>query len=52
MNKLINQLEQYLRETLGITVTPHLWEKNSELPQDLRERYGFYKMEILESNVY
>jgi DNA-binding MarR family transcriptional regulator len=47
VNKLIDQLAQYLRETLGITVTPHPWEKNSELPQFLRERYRFYKMEIL-----
>jgi len=47
MKKIIHQLEQYLRETLGITVTPHPWEKSSGLPQYLRERYRFLKMDVL-----
>jgi len=47
MKKIIYQLEQYLRETLGITVTPHPWEKSSGLPQYLRERYRFLKTDVL-----
>ncbi len=47
MKKIIHQLEQYLRETLGITVAPHPWEKGSGLPQYLRERYRFFKMDVL-----
>ena len=39
MKKIIHQLEQYLLETIGVTVTPHPWENNSGLPQYLRERY-------------
>ena len=47
MKKLIYQLEQYLREALGITVAPHPWEKSRGLPQYLHERYRFHKMDIL-----
>ena len=47
MKKLIRQLEQYLRETIGIMVTPHLWDKSNGLPQYLRERYRFFTMDIL-----
>ena len=47
MKKLIHQLEQYLRETLGTPVAPHPWEKSSRLPQYLRERYRFFKMDVL-----
>ncbi len=47
MKKLIYQLEQYLRETLGITAAPHPWEISSGLPQYLRERYHFLKIDIL-----
>lgn len=47
MKKIIAQLEQYLREALGITVTPHPWEKSSGLPQYLREYYSFFKMDVL-----
>lgn len=49
MNKIIYKLEQYLRETLGITVTPKPWEKCSGLPQYLRDRYRFFKMDILKN---
>lgn len=47
MKKIISQLEQYFRETMGITVTPHPWEKSSGLPQYLREHYRFIKIDIL-----
>jgi len=48
MKKLIHQLEQYLRETLGIVITPNPWEKGSGLPQYLRDRYRFFKIDVLE----
>lgn len=47
MKKLIYRLEQYLRDTLGTPVAPHPWEKSSRLPQYLRERYRFFKMDVL-----
>lgn len=47
MKKLIHQLEQYLRETIGIPGAPHPWEKSSGLPQYLRERYRFFRMNVL-----
>ena len=47
MKKLIHQLEHYVRETLGTPVAPHSWEKGSELPQYLRERYRFFQMDVL-----
>jgi len=33
MKKLIHQLEQHLRETLGIPVVAHPWAESSGLPQ-------------------
>lgn len=47
MKKLIYQLEQYLRETLGIAATSYPWENDSGLPQYLRDRYRFLKIDIL-----
>ena len=47
MKKITRQLEQYFRETLGITVSLHPWEKKSGLPQYLREHYHFIKTDIL-----
>jgi DNA-binding MarR family transcriptional regulator len=47
MKKLIHRFEHYLRETLGIQVAPHPWEKSSGLPQYLRDRYRFFKMDVL-----
>ena len=47
MKKIINQLEQYAIEILGIRVMPHPWEKNGGLPQYLRERYCYLYMDIL-----
>jgi len=47
MKKLIHQLEEYLRETLGTVVVPHAWDKGSELPQYLRERYRFFRINVL-----
>jgi DNA-binding MarR family transcriptional regulator len=47
MKKLIHQLEQYLRETIGITVVAHPWAESSGLPQYLRERYRFFRMDVL-----
>ena len=34
-------------ETIGIPNTPHPWEKSIGLPQYLRERYRFFKMDLL-----
>ncbi len=47
MKKIIYQLKQYVQETLGVTVTPQPWEKGSGLPQYLRERYRFFRMDVL-----
>jgi hypothetical protein len=47
MKKLIHQLERYLRETIGIPVGAHPWEKGSGLPQYLRARYRFFRMDVL-----
>ncbi len=47
MTKLIHQLEQYLRETIGITVVAQPWAESSGLPQYLRERYRFFRMDVL-----
>lgn len=47
MNKLIFKLEQYLSETLGIAATSLPWENDSGQPQYLRERYCFFKINIL-----
>jgi len=47
MKKLIYQLEQYLRETLGIAAASYPWENDSGLPQYLRDRYRFLKIGIL-----
>jgi len=49
MKKLIHQLEQHLRETLGIPVVAHPWAESSGLPQYLRERYRFLKMDVVKS---
>ncbi len=47
MKKLIHQLEQYLRETIGITVVAHPWPQSGVLPHYLRERYLFFQMDLL-----
>jgi DNA-binding MarR family transcriptional regulator len=47
MKKLINQVEQYLQEALGVTVAAHPWADSGGLPQYLRERYRFFKTELL-----
>jgi DNA-binding MarR family transcriptional regulator len=49
MKKLIHQLEQYLHETIGITVVAHPWAESSGLPQYLRECYRFFRMDVLET---
>lgn len=47
MKKLIHQLKQYLMATIGISDAPHPWEKSIGLPQYLRERYRFFKIDLL-----
>ncbi len=47
MKKLIQQLEQYIREDLGISVDISPWEKRSGVPQYLRDRYRFVRMAML-----
>jgi DNA-binding MarR family transcriptional regulator len=47
MKKIINQLEQYAIEIIGIPVMPQPWEKSGGLPQYLRERYRYLLMDIL-----
>ena len=40
-------MERYVRETLGIPVMAHPWAEGSGLPQYLRERYRFFKTNVL-----
>jgi DNA-binding MarR family transcriptional regulator len=47
MKMIIHQLEQYIREALGIVVVPRAWEKSRGLPQYLRESYSFAKIDVL-----
>lgn len=47
MKKLIYQSEQYLRETLGIPAVSHPWQKSSGLPLYLRDRYSFFRTDVL-----
>jgi DNA-binding MarR family transcriptional regulator len=46
MEKLIQQLEQYLQETLGVRVTCHSWEKSNNLPFYLQDRYVYFMTEL------
>ena len=46
MKDLIDQFERYLRETLGITVTPTPWEGASRAPFFLRDRYGLFEAQL------
>jgi len=48
MIKLIPKLEQYLHENLGVSVRMYLLSESRDLPQFLRERYLWYKSNILE----
>ena len=47
MKKLIHQLERYLEGALSISIQPRPWEKSSELPQYLRARYRFFRVDVL-----
>ncbi|OIP25253.1 hypothetical protein AUK22_08225, partial [bacterium CG2_30_54_10] len=47
MQKMIHQVEKYVREILGIPVTLLPWENSAGLPQYLRERYRFSSMMVL-----
>ena len=47
MKKMIDKVEKYIRETIGVTVAPKPWEKSTSLPQYLRERYRFFLINIL-----
>ncbi|MFH1151454.1 MAG: MarR family transcriptional regulator [Actinomycetota bacterium] len=40
-------MERYLLETLGTSVKPRHWENSSKLPQYLRERYRFFRIDVL-----
>jgi DNA-binding MarR family transcriptional regulator len=46
MKNLIDQFERYLREILGITVTPTPWESANRLPFFLRDRYRFFEARL------
>lgn len=47
MNDLLAQLERYLQDTLGITSTVTPWEEGRHFPFFLRDRYHFFKSQIL-----
>jgi hypothetical protein len=47
MEKLLQSLERYLGETLGISVKLKKWEKDTVLPFFLRDLYDFYLIRIL-----
>ena len=43
----IDRIQQYIRETLGISVLPTRWLSGNRLPLFLRDGYTFYEAEIL-----
>lgn len=47
MDKLIEQLEKYFLDVLGIRVSLPSWEKKRDLPQYLRNSYDYFSMRIL-----
>ena len=49
MQDLLDQFERYLRETLGMTVTPTPWEAASRVPFFLRDRYRFFEAQLAET---
>ncbi len=44
---IIQQVEQYVRDALGITLVFLPWEKSKGLPFYLREHYGYFIAELL-----
>lgn len=47
MVPIIDSIQQYLRETLGVIVLPTRWVSSKRLPLFLRDSYTFYEAEIL-----
>jgi len=46
MKEINRQLEKYLWEAIGIQTVLRSWEESLQLPQYLRERYRFLKMDV------
>lgn len=51
MNILIDKLERYLKETLGIIAVPKKWDAEAKLPHFLRDLYTFFEVSILETPI-
>ncbi len=47
MNGVAPQIEQYLWEILGIHAVLHSWDSSDGLPHYLRDRYHFFRMDLL-----
>lgn len=47
MKNIASQIEQYLWATLGIHVVLYLWDRSNTLPQYLRDRYHFFRMDLM-----
>lgn len=51
MGKLIQKLEDYLKETLGISVEAVIWEGNGGLPFYLKDRYRFKQIDLFNHRI-
>lgn len=49
MNKLKIDVEEYIRDTLGIQVVLDPWKQSTRLPLYLRDRYSFFTASVLEN---
>ncbi|MDP8206008.1 MAG: hypothetical protein P9L92_05035 [Candidatus Electryonea clarkiae] len=47
MNNLTKEFERYLKETLGIAIETEKWKRATKLPFYLRDRYIFYRTDLL-----
>ncbi|MDP8239675.1 MAG: hypothetical protein P9X24_11350 [Candidatus Hatepunaea meridiana] len=47
MNRLIRNLEEYIRETLDVVIDVKIWIGAEKLPFYLRDRYAFYQTDLL-----
>lgn len=51
MSTLIEQLIQYLRDTLNVTIPARPWEKSKHLPFFLQDGYAYFQAELFGLNI-
>ncbi len=51
MSTLIEQLIQYLRDTLNVTIPARPWEKSKHLPFFLQDGYSYFQAELFGLNI-